>query len=71
MRNDLDLESLRSFGQQLGESIQSITRDFKLGFGLFVYKTVKSKLVPDVLIGMLVQIILLYFFSATVFPLRF
>ena len=68
MKNDL--ESLRSLGQQLGESMQSITRDFKLGFGSFVDKTVmpyistvKSKLVPTVLIKMFVQIILMFFFS--------
>ena len=68
MKNDL--ESLRSLGQQLGESMQSITRDFKLGFGSFVDKTVmpyistvKSKLVPTVLIKMFVQIILMFFFQ--------
>ena len=35
-----DLESLRALGQQLGESMQNITRDFRLGFGSFVDKTV-------------------------------
>ena len=35
-----DLESLRSLGQQLGERMQNITRDFRLGFGSFVDKTV-------------------------------
>lgn len=35
-----DLESLRTLGQELGDSMSSITRDFRLGFGSFVDKTV-------------------------------
>jgi len=35
-----NLQSLRALGQTLGESIQSITSDFRLGFGSFVDKTV-------------------------------
>nr|CAB3257355.1 integrin beta-1 [Phallusia mammillata] len=35
-----DLESLRALGQTLGESMQNITRDFRLGFGSFIDKTV-------------------------------
>lgn len=35
-----DLVLLRALGQQLGQSMQNITRDFRLGFGSFVDKTV-------------------------------
>ena len=35
-----DLESLRALGQKLGDSMKNITRDFRLGFGSFVDKTV-------------------------------
>ena len=35
-----DLESLRTLGEELGKRMQNITRDFRLGFGSFVDKTV-------------------------------
>ncbi|XP_076824763.1 integrin beta-3-like [Clavelina lepadiformis] len=35
-----DLEKLRKLGQQLGQKMQEITRDFRLGFGSFIDKTV-------------------------------
>jgi len=35
-----DLDSLRSLGKDLGESMQSITKDLRMGFGSFVDKTV-------------------------------
>lgn len=34
-----DLNSLRSLGKLLGSSMQNITKDFKIGFGSFVDKT--------------------------------
>uniref|UniRef100_H2YJT9 Integrin beta n=1 Tax=Ciona savignyi TaxID=51511 RepID=H2YJT9_CIOSA len=35
-----DLNSLRALGRELGMSMQNITRDFRLGFGSFIDKTV-------------------------------
>uniref|UniRef100_F6QBL6 Integrin beta n=1 Tax=Ciona intestinalis TaxID=7719 RepID=F6QBL6_CIOIN len=35
-----DLNSLRALGRELGTSMQNITRDFRLGFGSFIDKTV-------------------------------
>nr|XP_039253013.1 integrin beta-1-B-like [Styela clava] len=35
-----DLDSLRELGKELGDRMSSITRDFRLGFGSFVDKTV-------------------------------
>ena len=35
-----DLDSLRSLGKDLGESMQKITKDLRMGFGSFVDKTV-------------------------------
>ena len=34
-----DLTSLRSLGKELGESMQKITKDLRMGFGSFVDKT--------------------------------
>ena len=35
-----DLEKLQKLGKKLGEEMKNITRDFRLGFGSFVDKTV-------------------------------
>ena len=35
-----DLESLRKLGKELGEKMSNITKNFRLGFGSFVDKTV-------------------------------